>query len=89
MFRSQMKQICRKCKGRGTNGQPELTAEGKVKIAPPFQKGEGDRPQLQNCSECDGEGWAMYDAPSEVMHEGQKIPLGEEERRVRFNDALA
>ncbi len=89
MYRNQMRQICRKCKGNGTNGKPEINRDGQQVIAPPFQKGQGDQLQMANCSECVGSGWAMYESPNLIMVEGQKVQLTEEEKRGRFQDALA
>ena len=88
MFRSQMRQLCRKCKGTGTTDQDAVDRDGQVIVAPPYQKGEAERLVKANCKECKGSGWAMYDAPSEIMQDGQKIKLDEEARRSRFQDTL-
>jgi len=83
-----MNQVCKTCKGTGASSQMVTTKEGKVVLAPPYQKGEGDKPQFQNCDNCEGSGWALYDAPNAIVFEGQKVQLTEEEKRARFQDTL-
>lgn len=89
MFRQQFDQPCRKCKGTGTSAKEARDNDGNIMLAPIYDKKDGDRPQYENCKECNGRGRALYSSPEEVLLDGKKIPLSEEDRRARFNDALA
>lgn len=89
MFRSEVNQTCPDCLGTGTTDEILTNDDGQVLLAPPFLKGEGDKPQFVPCPKCKGEGMRLQPAPTTVMVEGESVVLSEAERRSRFNDALA
>lgn len=85
MTPKQIKQICPRCKGTGVNKGKILTDDqGRTILAPPYQKGEGDKPQFENCSECAGEGMTLQDLPSKVLVDGAEIKLNPEEAKARY-----
>lgn len=88
-FRSEMLQVCKKCKGTGTSTKEARDNDGNIMLAPVYNKKDGDRPAFENCKECNGLGRAMYESPKEVFEDGNKIPLDADSRRARWQDALA
>lgn len=89
MFRSEVNQKCPNCKGTGVTDKILTNSDGQVMLAPPYVKGEGDKPQYVPCKHCGGEGMRLQPAPQVVLVEGEKVQLSEQDRRSRFNDALA
>lgn len=81
----EMKQMCPKCKGTGINkDKVKKDDQGRVVLAPPYQKGEGDRPQYENCRECLGEGMTLQPVPSVVFEDGVKKELSPDEVQQRY-----
>lgn len=86
MFRKEMRQKCTKCKGTGVNRDKVLTDNsGRTLLAPTYRKGEGDRPQHPNCSECGGSGYTMQPSPTTIMLDGKKVQLSPEEAQGRYD----
>lgn len=89
MFRPQFDQVCKKCKGTGTSAKEARDSDGNIMLAPVYDKKDPERPQYENCKECGGRGRNLYETPSEVLLDGEKVKLDEQDRRARFSDALA
>ena len=85
MIINQIKQQCLRCKGTGIDKNKMKTDEaGRVILAPPYQKGEGDKPQFENCKECNGEGMTLQPLPTEILRDGEKIKLTPDEAKARY-----
>lgn len=85
MFKKEMKQICKKCKGSGIDKNRQLKdRQGRIMLAPTYEKGEGDRPQFENCRECQGSGWTMQPSPTEIVVDGEKQVLEGADYKARY-----
>lgn len=85
LLNREIKQTCPKCKGTGTSKEVEKDRDGRVKLAPIFEKGEGQRPQYLNCDMCGGEGLTLQPLPTKIMIGGEKRELSPQEAFVRVN----
>lgn len=90
LLNKEIKQLCPKCKGTGTGKEVEKDQSGRVKLAPVYEKGEGNKPQMENCSLCNGEGMTLQPLPTKVLVQGEKLELTPKEAFIRVNpDAMA
>ena len=83
-FRKEMKQLCRTCKGTGT-GKKQVVKNGRLVFADIYERGEAQRPLLEDCRECKGTGFTMQPSPADILIDGERVKLEPAELKERYN----
>jgi hypothetical protein len=84
MLPREIKQRCLKCKGTGVSDKVLTDRDGNVVLADTYTKGDGNRPQYENCSACGGEGMTLQKPPESIKVDGEVIKLTPKEAQERY-----